>query len=368
MGRLTITRRSPLLFALTICILFSGVVASAQTFEVKFGSFYSQYTLKTMGDPLPGGDLTAADVKASTVQCGLGITNLTGNYIFNHTFYVSATFEDAEGMVTLTPGTASFTKTFSPYSSQGQTLTFTGMPDRVDVGCITVTITDNTDTWDLYNTIYQLYSAPQAPMNTPWVEVLDYAVDWTGGDSTLTDCLRDLTTGLFDSGLFKYTGNTKWTTGTDNKTFLLSDFLNTTGQQEGNCVDVSDYLTICANALGLNLKVARYYSDPGYGPYYNCFYTNYLCPIGKDASNNSNYSPYYWGLHQFAFSNGGSGNVYDPTAAFYYNLSGTVYKQCPYNWPWTGYWQTYPYGLVNDPYSSSPVLYDPPGVYAPEVE
>lgn len=214
--------------------------------------------------------------------------------------------------------------------------------------------------------LYAVYATPTAPMDVPWLEVLDDSCKWASGCSTYLSTAADLTTGLFYSKRFAYPNDTAshWTTDSAPATFELTSFLATTGPMPGNCVDVSDYLTICANSQGLGFHVQQFAGNPlALDPitgYYQ-FTSNPLCPIGSDPTNRAYYRSFKWAWHQIAFSS--SGTVYDVCAAQWTDLAGNGYENPPIDWSWTGEWQTPAsggqyYGVVNTPAPNTP---DPSG-------
>lgn len=213
--------------------------------------------------------------------------------------------------------------------------------------------------------LYLVYDTPVYPQVRPWLGVLDNACSWAEGESTAGDVARDLTLGLFFAQRFAYPESTRsyWTVGT---TFRLADFLLTSGYQSGNCVDVSDYLTICQNSQGLGFAVQQHQGDP-LGPG-DVFTSNPLCPIGSDPTQYWTYDTFQWAWHQLAFSP--SGTVYDVCAAQWTDLSGNGYANPPFNWPWTGTWQTIGgggqhYGVVDTPTPNAPLPVSAP--YVPNV-
>lgn len=211
--------------------------------------------------------------------------------------------------------------------------------------------------------LYLVYERPNFPQLRPWIGVLDNACTWAKGENTYEGVARKLTTGLFFAQRFAYPTGTPGYPSTwrdEEGDFQLSRFLSTPGWVDGNCVDVSDYLLICANALGLNFTVVQY-TDVTWGQ----FVTNPLCPIGSDPTRDWTYDTFEWIMHQFCFS--ADAYVYDACAAQMYDLSGNAYRNPPFRWPLNGFWQTIPnLGLVANPSPSIPYLLNAP--YVPPVE
>ena len=208
---------------------------------------------------------------------------------------------------------------------------------------------------DIRMVIYLVHQNPNSPQEQPWIGVLDDACEWAAGDNTDDAVARDLTLGLYYSQRFYYYDNPQ--TGANwlrDGAFRLKGFLATTGYQAGNCVDVSDYLVICANALGLNFGIEQVKPSDG-----SAFHTNPLCPIGSDSTQSSLYSSYFWSFHQITtpLSSGSGGtDVYDSCAAQRYDLDGDPFYNPPFKWPLNtdyrnSYWQTDPeLGLVATPH------------------
>gem|GEM_PF-2121940 len=222
--------------------------------------------------------------------------------------------------------------------------------------------------------LFLVYDWPVYPQTRPWLGVLDDACAWAEGESAAGDVARELTLGLFFARRFAYPDSTGsyWTDEEDPTVFRLSNFLATTGYQSGNCVDVSDYLTICQNSQGLGFLVQQFAGEPLWSDY--TFTSNLLCPIGSDPTQFWTYERFHWTWHQLAFSP--SSTVYDVCAAHWTDLSGNGFANPPFNWPWTGLWQTIGgggqrYGVVDAPAPNAPCpssdLLGLTGPYVPNV-
>ena len=174
------------------------------------------------------------------------------------------------------------------------------------------------------HTYYTVITTPQAPMDEPWTEVLDYSCDWASGKSTASSAATEITKkiygnvgGIYDTidGSYFYAGN--YSTGS----FNLSGFLNAIPSVDTlNCYDCGKALKIFSNAIGCNLVYQ--FSWP-FG------YVNCIKPIGKGWANNPFYdNPSYSsdpivgedddsGDGRSSFGNHAmsarSGNVYDAT-------------------------------------------------------
>jgi hypothetical protein len=226
-------------------------------------------------------------------------------------------------------------------SGNGVTFTFTvgslpGYVSTADSLSITLQGTYNGTPYTAAATcgVYLNCQTPTAPQAVPWLDVVADSCTWAYGDTTAAQVARDETLGLFDSGYFQYRGTSYWTTFNSPTVFLLTKFLADGPDSPGNCVDVSDYLTICENSQGLSFSVQEYTGSPLSN---NTFTTNALCPIGSSPGNYGNYSAFTWYYHQLAFS---GGNAFDACAAEWKDLNGDPYANAPYNWNWAGIWQT----------------------------
>jgi hypothetical protein len=363
--------KPPLLLLLRLTLVLAFCLPACQSLadlQFSWGSAMGLATLKTKGNSLPTGDPHVAILKAGTVSTGVGITNDSSSYV-NQTFYVDAEYTDSVGTTTLS--SSSFTKSIPPHVSVTQSLSFTGMPDRVGMGDLTVTITSTGGPWTHDYRVYQLFGTPQAPMLTPWIEVLEDAMRYAQGSATSAVALEKLTVGLYQGGAFTYSdmGITVWCVNTNKDKFRLTDFVeNTTWPADGNCVDVSTYLCIMANSLGGSFKCARYMHNGLVGD----IRTNLACPIGTDWTVDANYDNIYYYYHQVCrtWASGVLGSVYDPCIAYKLDLSGNVFKKPAYGWPFDDWWQKAPtpLGLVWFPYPSTNPRAIGPGEYIPSIQ
>lgn len=325
----------------------------------------------------------------STLMMSIGLT--TGASAYSGTLIISATYTgQGNDSWTLTPSPASISISLPPNSSSTPiTLSLAGMPSIVSKGKLSVQfqtsqppLIRNGQNMSLPNlgfgyttTIYQVLDTPNAPMSVPWIEVLNYSCIWAYGKSSAADVAQYETTGLFNGSMFTYPANksANWLDPMNDTIFRLKDYLNATKPAYGNCVDVSDFLLICANSVGLSFQSQRYTSNPPWPSNVgNSFQTTPICAIGSNAANDASYVNYMFGMHQI--DNGLSG-VYDACAAQYYDLSGNSWKKPIYGWLLNGYWQTQQannniVGLVLRPNSvATPLLGNsqPSSIYGPYV-
>lgn len=133
---------------------------------------------------------------------------------------------------------------------------------------------------------YTLLAAPQAPMATPWVPVLEYACNWANEQTTETTVLTEITKGLYNISGFQYdifNGASRYS-GWSTHSFNLTSMLSEIGSSNiiVNCYDMGKAVKIFSTSLGCN--TIYQYSNP-FG-YLNC-----IKPIGRDWTNNPFY-PY----------------------------------------------------------------------------
>lgn len=104
------------------------------------------------------------------------------------------------------------------------------------------------------------------------------------------------------------------------------------------------YLAICANAVGLDFKISKYYCPNGYSSNGRLYWTtNFLTPVGW-----SNASQVSWFMHQIAHPSD-STKVYDAAAALVLDPSGAEWGLATFGWSLNSWWQSGSYGLVSLP-------------------
>ncbi len=262
-------------------------------------------------------------VQGNTVTLRLKVTAVVGP--FNSYHEVTSTYTDSlYGQLTI-PVSPSGMQHLQLGAGQSTHLNVSvgPFPSYVDNGTFSLTFAASPDTHDVANIqVFDLYASPSAPQSAPWYGVLQNACSWAAGDNSILTVARDVTLGEYFSERFAYTPASNWTDPNNPETFRLSKFLQSSGYQAGNCVDVSDYYSICVNAVGLSATVSQCTDSGGNG-----FLTNGICAIGSDPTNSNNYVPWTWGFHQIATENG---STYDACAAQYQNLSGAGYENPPF--------------------------------------
>ena len=163
--------------------------------------------------------------------------------------------------------------------------------------------------------LYTVYGTPNAPMTTPWLQVIDRASIWAQGQATLTGARTEITAGLNSiadvDGDVDYNPMNFYTSGPfASFQFNLTDFLwdlDTRINMEINCADSANALHVYQNALGLGLQ----YRILGIGGL-----TNYIDGIGNGNTANStdpveDWRQWEWSWHSVGWL--GSNSVYDAT-------------------------------------------------------
>lgn len=167
--------------------------------------------------------------------------------------------------------------------------------------------------------LYTTVGTPQAPMATPWLEVLDYATTWASGETDIDGVRTEIVSGIYNSGMV-YSGALHHTTGMGN--FDLTSLLNelraiATGPTiYMDCRDCANFFHVLTNSLGANDEYLRI---PG------LFYYQNLLPMGQSLCKSGT-----WNFHQVGWC---SNNVADPSGkvscpsstAVHCNLSATDY-------------------------------------------
>jgi hypothetical protein len=163
--------------------------------------------------------------------------------------------------------------------------------------------------------LYTVYGTPNAPMTTPWLQVIDRASMWAQGQSTLNGARAQITAGLNSiadaDGDVDYNPRNFYTSGPfSNFQFNLTNFLwdlETRTNMEINCADSANALHVHQNALGLGMQY-RILDIDGY--------TNYIDPIGNGNIWNSTDPVENWGITRWSWHAVGwlSGDIfYDAT-------------------------------------------------------
>lgn len=197
-------------------------------------------------------------------------------------------------------------------------------------------------------------SAPIAPMNVPWTNLV-YVGNVCGAGSSSADYVTkgiDLNVNRNLGIQYSDGGATIWTVPSTGK-FRLSAFIKAS-KRNANCTDVANLVSLINRSIGISATPIQLRAN---GP--SAFRTNPICLIGADANDPANYKSTDWQYHQVALLSDG---VHDACGSFYFDLSGRLYGYPAAGWPINDYWQkkagTYFLGLVDGPKgsrTSSPV-------------
>jgi hypothetical protein len=138
--------------------------------------------------------------------------------------------------------------------------------------------------------LYTVHSTPQAPMQEPWSEVLEYATDWASGETSAAGVSGKIVNGIYNSGV-EYSG-AQHHTHPGKKTFHLNQLfteLRTTGLQvKMDCRDCANFFHCLTNALGFNYQYMVIKDNTSSGFFYKSMW-----PMGHTSCNAA-----YWNYHQ----------------------------------------------------------------------
>jgi hypothetical protein len=139
--------------------------------------------------------------------------------------------------------------------------------------------------WTGTHLLYTTHAAPQPPMTTPWVDVLEYATTWAGGETTEAAVVEEIVEGIYSSGMV-YSGAQHHTSGmTSFDLTSLFNELRTPGLTVYmDCRDCANLFHVLTNALGFNHEYLRI---PGQ------FLYEQLWPMGHSNCNSN-----WWNYHQ----------------------------------------------------------------------
>ncbi len=204
--------------------------------------------------------------------------------------------------------------------------------------------------------VYITYALPLTPQVPAWRGVLDDACRWAKGAHTPKEIVAHLTHGLFTSGRFVYpvSDPTKNAIFVRHNTFALKTFLSQEGPRRGNCIDISDYLVICAAALGVPLQLVQLTDSQN-----RTLVTNPICPIGWDATDPESYRSVRCTMHQVAYLPEAN-RLFD--ACFFLPRTGSPTRNPVPTFSWDAarmlhYWQSEDatLGFVRRPHQSVPL-------------
>lgn len=242
--------------------------------------------------------------------------------------------------------------------SQEITLTFSGLPNFVSKGQLKfryfVTLTQpsgsnptdyiawgQTSTAAVWpDTFYITDQTPTGLQTIPWTDLLYYSCTWAHGKVGVTDVSWELTFGTFWNSPIIYSqsnhGYFESIQGDEyryHRSAALDDFYSL-GLAEMDCQDTSGFLHQLEQSQGFSPTIVRIKYSGGRG-----LSTNYICPIGSDATQLPVYIPYIFGGHQMIILTG----AIDPTFAQYRTPAGVDYYNPPHDWAFSFYLQNFPY-------------------------
>jgi hypothetical protein len=227
------------------------------------------------------------------------------------------------------------------------------------------------DGWAPWERVYFVDRSPTGLQQVPWTDLLDFSCDWAFGVTGKSLVRRNITLGLFWAGNWVYdpAGLYFWMEPSYQTAYLtkydLTKAVGITSDVNMDCRDAAGFCGLSIMSLGYDATFLRVFNqDVQEG-----LRTNLLCGIGNDASVDVHpitgvptYTQYNFNFHQIAYASG----VFDAAAAHKVDLSGSIYRNTPYGWPLSGYWQTphqYGYyglvfGVPSNETAPAPVLLD----------
>ena len=138
--------------------------------------------------------------------------------------------------------------------------------------------------------VYTVHSTPQAPMATPWLDVLEYATDWASGETTEAGVVDKIVNGIYNKGMV-YDGGGQHTTGMGN--FNLTAVFNelrTSGLiVYMDCRDCANLFHVLTNALGFAHQYLRIPGPFTYKP---------MLPMGVTWTGSTSCVSDGWNYHQ----------------------------------------------------------------------
>lgn len=161
--------------------------------------------------------------------------------------------------------------------------------------------------------IYNVLSAPQAPMQPAWVSVLNWSTVWGYGATTPSQATTLLGDQLHARGTYNGGFNSYIASASDSgETFQLRRFLNDPIFPYGECNEFADFLVCLANSVGgLNLVAQR--SNSIFGNV--GFNFNTIDPTGTNSGNQPHRGQ--WRYHQFGVNPNANFEVWDGCLDFF---------------------------------------------------
>jgi hypothetical protein len=151
--------------------------------------------------------------------------------------------------------------------------------------------------------MYNVLDTPNAPMDTTWVEVLDYACVWADDCSTEVQAATKVAESLYNNLGIVYDEDQQYTRGAYHEEFELITFLDDVGDDiVCNCNDMANLFCIFSSAVGCDSQTKELYGN---------MYTYGVKLVGKS------YATYpTFGLHHFGWVD--NNRVYDACLLLYY--------------------------------------------------
>ncbi len=145
-----------------------------------------------------------------------------------------------------------------------------------------------------WHNYYAVLAPPQAPMDKPWISVLDYACVWASGENTEPGVAEGITIGAYNNFGKDYWGGGTHAPGTKlHLTSLLAS-------NWADCRDMSAVVHVFTKALGGSNTTVRLINSPL--PYNEDFRYKRIDPVGAPT-----WTTGTWNFHQVAYLSG----VYD---------------------------------------------------------
>jgi hypothetical protein len=286
-----------------------------------------------------------------------------------------ASYTTALGTNSLSITPSSNQLSFPSAGEAEQIWTISGLPNYVAKGdlCIQFTLigigAGSSLSGGIATTLYQTEATPLGTQNPVWRNVLDDACDWALGEQGVNACRWETTTGLYFAGIFSYFPNDPVYTAIQDasdeevkkhKYYLRQFFIDRANVPEllGDCQDVSNYLRISWNALGvagtaLQFGAVPNANNPQPPEEYPIIRTQTVAPIGSDPDQVSSYATYLFAMHQTAFVQTELA-VFDAALAHIFDPSTLLYYRPAKQWYYHDYFQkavnpyvVYPGGFSN---------------------
>lgn len=201
-------------------------------------------------------------------------------------------------------------------------------------------------TWMDWGKFYAVLQTPIDKQTQPWMDLLDFSCRWADGETDEQSCAQELTKGLFWDSDWTYNGYSCW--HWEGTNYNLTEAVQERWAYM-DCRDIAGFLYLALQSQGISSSF--YYLKRGDAS--TDFITNLICPLGLDATDDTEYDETQWTFHVVV----NHGGVHDASASQMRNLAGSGYRNPPFDWILEQYWQTEYgdpefFGLVNRPEGS----------------